>query len=179
MEQLHRFSYGFAAGRSRRCPVERGGYFVFGLFGCLQIRREEPGGCCHGGEAARFGATLVGFRALASVYRSSSARVGNWQSAAESAFRDHNSGEMIMRTPLVISTIVIYILCSGCSRAPSVSIIGSFFPIWMICIAVGVVAAFIGRAVLVRCGLERDVGPLWLFYPATVTLCACILWEAF
>lgn len=84
-----------------------------------------------------------------------------------------------MRRLLVMNTIAICSLCSGCSRAPSVSIIGSFFPIWMICIVAGVVAAFIARAVLVRCGLEHHVGPLWLFYPSTVTLCACTLWEVF
>lgn len=84
-----------------------------------------------------------------------------------------------MKNLLTINIISICIVCSGCSRAPSVSIIGSFFPIWMICIAVGVVAAFIERAVLVRFGLEHHVGPLWLFYPSTVTLCACVLWEVF
>lgn len=84
-----------------------------------------------------------------------------------------------MRTLLMISSMAICILCSGCSRAPSVSIIGSFFPIWMICIAAGVVAAFINRALVLRAGLENYVGPPWLFYPATVTVCACVLWEVF
>ena len=84
-----------------------------------------------------------------------------------------------MKTLLMINTIAICIVCSGCSRAPSVSIIGSFFPVWMICIATGVVAAFIERSVLVRLGLEQHVGPLWLFYPSSVTLCACVLWEVF
>jgi hypothetical protein len=78
-----------------------------------------------------------------------------------------------------INMFAICIICSGCSRAPSVSIIGSFFPIWMICIATGVVATFVERAVLVRLGLEQHVGPLWLFYPSSVTLCACVLWEVF
>ena len=84
-----------------------------------------------------------------------------------------------MKTWPTTNTIAICLVCSGCSRAPSVSIIGSFFPIWMICIAAGVVAAFLERVVLVRLGLEQHVGPLWLFYPATVTLCACGLWEGF
>ncbi len=84
-----------------------------------------------------------------------------------------------MKPLLVLYTIAICVVCSGCSRAPSVSIIGSFFPIWMICIAAGVVAAFVGRAVLVRLRLEDHVGPLWLFYPSSVTLCACALWEVF
>jgi hypothetical protein len=78
-----------------------------------------------------------------------------------------------------INVLAISIMCSGCSRAPSVSIIGSFFPIWMICIATGVIAAFVERAVLVRLGLEQHVGPLWLFYPSSVTLCACVIWEVF
>jgi hypothetical protein len=84
-----------------------------------------------------------------------------------------------MKTLLIATTITLCIVCSGCSRAPSVSIIGSFFPVWMICIAAGVVAAFCERVVLVRLGLEHHVGPLWLFYPSTVTLCACVLWEVF
>jgi hypothetical protein len=84
-----------------------------------------------------------------------------------------------MKTLLMINTMASCIICSGCSRAPSVSIIGSFFPIWMICIATGVVATFVERAVLVRLGLEQYVGPLWLFYPSSVTLCACVLWEVF
>jgi hypothetical protein len=83
-----------------------------------------------------------------------------------------------MRKLVVLFSSAAYILCSGCSRAPSVSVIGSFFPIWMICIAAGVVAAFVGRAILVRSGLENSVGPLWLFYPSTVTFVACVLWEA-
>lgn len=75
-----------------------------------------------------------------------------------------------------IGGLVLCVLSCGCSRAPSVSIIGSFFPAWMICIAVGVVAAFIARWFLLRKGLEDQVGPLWLFYPCAVILIACISW---
>jgi hypothetical protein len=49
----------------------------------------------------------------------------------------------------------------------------------MICIAIGVALTFIERGLLVRFGLEKHVGPLWLFYPSSVTLCACVLWEMF
>ena len=81
------------------------------------------------------------------------------------------------RKPLLaINSLVACLMCSGCSRAPSVSIIGSFFPVWMICLVVGVVIAFIGRALLLRYKLENQVGPLWLFYPCSVTFSACLLW---
>lgn len=84
-----------------------------------------------------------------------------------------------MKALRISLAVAIWMVCSGCSRAPSVSIIGSFFPIWMICIGAGVIAAFMVRAALLRFGLESHVGPLWLFYPSSVTLCACILWEVF
>jgi hypothetical protein len=71
------------------------------------------------------------------------------------------------------------LLCLGCSRAPSVSVIGSFFPAWMICITAGIVIALVARAILVRLRLEPEVGPLALFYPAVVSLSACLLWLIF
>jgi hypothetical protein len=85
----------------------------------------------------------------------------------------------MMKSALVMNSIVICLICSGCSRAPSISIIGSFFPVWMICLLVGVVAAFIVRVLLLRLRLENHVGPLWLFYPSSVALCACAMWEIF
>ena len=77
---------------------------------------------------------------------------------------------------LLIDSLGICLMGSGCSRAPSVGIIGSFFPVWMICLAVGVVVAFIARGLLLRYRLEVEVYPLWLFYPCAVTLCACLMW---
>ncbi|WP_281372375.1 YtcA family lipoprotein [Granulicella arctica] len=69
--------------------------------------------------------------------------------------------------------------CTGCSRAPSISVIGSFFPVWMLCLLIGTVLTFVARAVLVRFRLETEVGPLALFYPCLGTLCACLLWLIF
>jgi hypothetical protein len=49
----------------------------------------------------------------------------------------------------------------------------------MICLTVGVVIAFVVRVLLLRYKLENQVGPLWLFYPSSVTLSACLLWLIF
>ena len=68
------------------------------------------------------------------------------------------------------------ICCSGCSRAPSVDILGSFFPAWMLCIVVGIAAAGLTRWLLVRYGLEKDLPNLVLFYPSVVVVVACLLW---
>jgi hypothetical protein len=67
-------------------------------------------------------------------------------------------------------------LLSGCARAPSVDILGSFFPGWMICLTIGVVLTFVVRFILVKIRLETEVGPLALFYPSLLTLLTCLLW---
>ena len=67
-------------------------------------------------------------------------------------------------------------MLTGCTRAPSVDVIGSFFPAWMLCLAVGVVLTFLVRWILVKLRVEGEVGPLAIFYPALVTLLTCTLW---
>jgi hypothetical protein len=68
---------------------------------------------------------------------------------------------------------------SGCSRAPSVDILGSFFPVWMICLTIAVLLVFGVRYLLVRYKMEQDVGPLALFYPSAVILFTCLMWLIF
>ncbi len=62
----------------------------------------------------------------------------------------------------------------GC--APSINIIGSFLPAWMICLTVGVILAFVVRYLLVRYRIESEVGPLALIYPCVVIFFSCLLW---
>ncbi len=71
------------------------------------------------------------------------------------------------------------LLCTGCDRALSVDIIGSFFPVWMICLTLAVIFAFVVRYLLVRYRLESEVGPVALFYPSVVVLFTCLLWLIF
>jgi hypothetical protein len=68
---------------------------------------------------------------------------------------------------------------TGCAPAPSIDVLGSFFPIWMVCVSVAVVLAFLTRSLLVRGKLEAHVGPVALFYPSLVILFSCLLWLIF
>jgi YtcA family len=65
---------------------------------------------------------------------------------------------------------------TGCARAPSVDVLGSFFPVWMVCGSAAVILTFLGRNLLVRYKLESHVGPVALFYPSLVVLFSCLLW---
>jgi hypothetical protein len=78
-----------------------------------------------------------------------------------------------------IRLVLIVLPFTGCGRAPSVDVLGSFFPVWMLCLTVGVVLTFIVRWVLLRCRLESEVGPLALFYPSAVILFTSLMWLMF
>ena len=79
--------------------------------------------------------------------------------------------------PLCLTTICL--LCNGCGRAPSVDILGSFFPVWMICLTIAIILACCLRLVLLRYQLESEVGPVALFYPSVVILLTSLLWLIF
>lgn len=66
--------------------------------------------------------------------------------------------------------------CSGCSRAPSIEVIGSFFPAWMFCIIVALIITGLIRLELVRRGLEKKLSPLVVFYPSVAVAITCLLW---
>ncbi len=71
------------------------------------------------------------------------------------------------------------LIVSGCSRAPNIDVIGSFFPVWMLCLAIAIPLTFLARFALVRFQLENHVGPLALFYPSVVVLFTSLLWLIF
>ena len=68
---------------------------------------------------------------------------------------------------------------AGCGRAPSVDVLGSFFPVWMFCLTIAVALTFVVRWVLARFKLESDVGPVALFYPSVLILITSVLWLVF
>jgi hypothetical protein len=41
-------------------------------------------------------------------------------------------------------------LLTGCGRAPSFDIVGSFFPAWLVCLALGIVLTVAARLILSR-----------------------------
>jgi len=63
--------------------------------------------------------------------------------------------------------------------APSVDLFGSFFPIWMVCVAAAAVLTLAARFLLIRVGLDDQLGPRLIVYPSMVTLFACTIWLVF
>ena len=65
------------------------------------------------------------------------------------------------------------------AMGPQINIIGSFFPSWMLCAVIGLVAALLGRWLFVRLGLDPYVGPPTLVYSSLGLLVTLVLWVAF
>jgi YtcA family len=65
---------------------------------------------------------------------------------------------------------------AGCSAAPSHSILGSYFPSWMICALVGLFATVIIRQILVSVGIDRTLPAPLLVYLALAVAGAFATW---
>jgi len=69
---------------------------------------------------------------------------------------------------------------SGCSRAPSFNILGSYFPAWIVCGVIGILLAVAVRLFFVRINLEDElVAPLILVYPCLTAFFTFTLWLVF
>jgi hypothetical protein len=70
-------------------------------------------------------------------------------------------------------------LLSGCSSAPSRSILGSYFPSWMICVLVGMVLTVAVRGLLVKVGVADELPvPILVYLSVTLafTFALWLLW---
>jgi len=76
-----------------------------------------------------------------------------------------------IRTLGVVALSVLFL--SGCGRAPSFDILGSFFPAWLVCFVAAILLTAISRALL-----SRYVEIAWpvLVYPSCTALFCFALW---
>ena len=64
----------------------------------------------------------------------------------------------------------------GCGVSPSVNILGSFFPAWLISIVVGVVLTVVVQQVLVALDVAADLRPAAVVYPCLIGLLTLATW---
>jgi hypothetical protein len=72
---------------------------------------------------------------------------------------------------------LVSVLLTSCSRAPSFDIFGSFFPGWLVCLAVGLLLTVGARFLFVRTGVVLAL-PI-LTWPSLAALFTLSLWLAF
>ena len=62
---------------------------------------------------------------------------------------------------------------------PSINLVGTFFPAWMLCILIGVALTLAARQALVVGGLDPWIGPRVLVYPALSLAFTLATWLIF
>jgi len=65
------------------------------------------------------------------------------------------------------------LLMTGCGRAPSFDILGSFFPAWLVCLVVAILLTVVSRSLLSR--YAEIVWPV-LVYPSLTAVFTFVLW---
>jgi len=81
-----------------------------------------------------------------------------------------------MRLRLRRTAAGILVSVVGCGVSPSVNILGSFFPAWLISIIVGIVLTVVVRRVLVAIDVAAYLEPAVLVYPCLVGLLSFAAW---
>ncbi len=78
--------------------------------------------------------------------------------------------------PLVLGRVAIALALSGCSNSPTMDLLGSYFPAWMLCAVLGIVAAVIIRQILALAGISDYVVAPFLTYAGLAVAATLLLW---
>lgn len=81
-------------------------------------------------------------------------------------------------TPLRLLFSAFCVILTGCAHAPMISVGGSYFPSWMICLAMSIALVLCLRVFLRHRGMEAKINLLPLLYPGLVVLLSCAIWLA-
>ncbi|SPB12737.1 hypothetical protein NOV72_00044 [Caballeronia novacaledonica] len=65
---------------------------------------------------------------------------------------------------------------SGCSNAPSINVLGAYFPDWLFCIVASVALVVVLHLVLARLKVGQTLWPAAVIYPTLVTFFALAVW---
>ena len=72
--------------------------------------------------------------------------------------------------------MAVILTVSGCSHAPTLDLLGSYFPAWMLCAVAGIFAAVIIRQILALAGIHEYVLVPLLTYTGFAVSAALLFW---
>jgi len=81
--------------------------------------------------------------------------------------------------PLQCAALAAIALLTGCGRAPSFEILGSFFPAWLLCLVAGLLLASVVNWIFVRYRWDKSVPWGIVVYPCLAAFFTFTLWLIF
>ena len=91
------------------------------------------------------------------------------------AIRPYCTGGTLWQTAAGLSLV----LLTSCRGAPSINLLGSFFPGWMLCMILGVAGALVVRRVCIRTNIEPHLQPRLFVYFCLWGLITLLSWLLF
>jgi hypothetical protein len=86
----------------------------------------------------------------------------------------------LLRASLLPSLMICLPGCAGAgSHSPTVDVLGSYFPAWMVSIVIGLVLTGISRLLLAAFKLDTHLLPSLIVYPCLMVAFTMAVWLAF
>jgi hypothetical protein len=77
---------------------------------------------------------------------------------------------------LLIAFVAVHLFSHN---SPTIDVLGSYFPAWMICIVIGLTLTFIAHWIVQVCKLKPYLGPGPLIYPCLMIIFTFATWILF
>lgn len=65
---------------------------------------------------------------------------------------------------------------AGCSRSPAFNILGSYFPSWLVCLAIAIALTFLAHVYVTQKQLTDELWPLPIVYSGLLCFFSCTVW---
>jgi hypothetical protein len=85
----------------------------------------------------------------------------------------------VLRSHFQTSCLLATVLLTGCGRAPSFNILGSYFPAWLICVLAGIAVTSLVSFLLERNHLTQLIRWTLVVYPCLAASVAFTFWLLF
>jgi hypothetical protein len=87
----------------------------------------------------------------------------------------HPANRVAAGVPLLVAMLPL----AGCQHAPSIDVLGSFFPAWLLCLTLAILLSTGARFLLLAVHLEEALSPPIVMYPCLAALFTFGLWLIF
>jgi hypothetical protein len=93
--------------------------------------------------------------------------------------RRSRSRSVVLVGFLLLIAVVIFVVRPVSHRSPTIDILGSYFPAWMICIVSGLTLTLVSRWIIRAYHLERYASPGPLIYTGLTIIFTFLTWIIF
>jgi len=93
--------------------------------------------------------------------------------------RDASYLPVVFTVLLLVVGVLIFIVRPMSHRSPTIDILGSYFPAWMICIISGLTLTLVVHWIVQACNLKPYLGPGPLIYPCLMIIFTFTTWILF